>query len=62
MGSWRRKIVASELQAERDNFKLDVADMQLAFNEDAVKKKDDHINDMKNHPALNASPDFYEMS
>jgi len=62
MGSWRKKITATELEVERANNKVDAMDLKMAFNEDAVKEFEIYHKDIIENPALAASPQYYEMT
>ena len=62
MGSWRKKITATELEVERANNKIDAMDLKMAFNEDAVKEFEIYHKDIIDNSALAASPQYYEMT
>ena len=60
MGSWRRKITATELQVERDRNNLDSEDLKKAMHEGAINMVEQFHDDMVKHPALAATPQYYE--
>ena len=63
MGSWKNKITATELLEERANCDFDLEDFRQALTRKEVHDVFEQAQkDMREHPTLANSPDYYEMT